>query len=102
MHSISKKMKKQDTNRILVVLVIIIIIPILLYIYKFGSFTFSKNQGEWASFADYFGGILGVILSAITIYLLYQTYNTQNSQLKIQESDSHINLIDLQYNQIIK
>ncbi|HEY5370506.1 MAG TPA: hypothetical protein VIJ75_16095 [Hanamia sp.] len=96
-------MKKQNTKWILIVMVVISsTIPILLYLYKFGSFSFSKNQGQWATFADYLGGTLGIVLSAVTIYLLYQTYTTQNSQLKIQENDSHINFIDLQYNQIIK
>ena len=70
------------------------IVVLILYFYNFGSFSFSTNKGDWGTFGDYLGGIIGGILgtalAVISVYLLNETYKAQNAQLRIQENDSNI------------
>jgi hypothetical protein len=73
-----------------------------LYGYHFRKESFSNDTSDWGDFGSYIGGILGVIFTGITIYLLYETYRTQNDQLNIQKRDSDINYLTLQYDQIVK
>lgn len=85
-------------------IILFILLIVCVYFLKFGSlqFSFSEKQEDWGNFGGYIGGLLGTALTAITIYFLFKTYNTQNIQLKVQEKDSLIAYMDLQYNQIIK
>lgn len=57
---------------------------LVLYIYKFGSFTanLSVKKDEWGQFGDYFGGVLNPILSFISIILLIKSVDLQISANK--------------------
>jgi hypothetical protein len=86
---------------LVIVLGLMILFTVFLYVWTFGTHL-SQVKEEWGSFGDYFGGILGTILAALTIYLLYQTYSTQKEQLNTQRKDFLVRYVDLQYDQIIK
>lgn len=79
---------------------LLVLAPILLYFWNF-HFGWSMMQSDWGTFGDYLGGVLGTLLSGLTIYFVYTTYQTQNSQLKIQKREAYIKDIDLQYDRII-
>lgn len=84
-----------------IILGLITLATVLIYIDTFGT-SLSHNKSEWGSFGDYIGGILGTILTGLTIYLLYVTYSAQKEQVKAVTKDFLVRFIDLQYDQIIK
>lgn len=48
-----------------------VIIPILLYIMVFSGFPISEYPADWAEFATYINGTVGIILSAFNICIFY-------------------------------
>lgn len=63
------------TRHIIIVLIsCAIILFVLLFVFQFHDNAFSDNISDWGSFGDYIGGI---ILSLISILLIYKTYQEQ-------------------------
>lgn len=54
----------------LYIIATIILLVAGIYFYNFFSFNFSKEGNVWGTFGDYFGGVLGPVLSFILIYLV--------------------------------
>lgn len=70
---------------------IIVFVSLLITLGPFVGFfynhEFSSITSDWGSFGDYIGGVLGVILSAIAVFLIWRTYTLQKVELtKTSES----------------
>lgn len=52
-----------------------------LYIYAFWRQPLSRQPSDWGTFGDYFGGALGVIFGAATVWIIWATYRTQRREL---------------------
>lgn len=73
--------------------IVLIIVPIFFYLYKFGSFKFSSDKGEWGTFGDYFGGILNPLIAFLTlgvtvfIAFTFNNYEKKRDQQTQDEAD---------------
>ena len=82
-----------------------IILSVVFFVFQFHDNAFSDNISDWGSFGDYVGGI---ILSLISIFLLYKTYKEQqytnvitqfenrfwNLKCRIKLTDKELALVD--------
>lgn len=76
--------------------ILVISIPILLYIYNFGIGLWDTDQ-QWANLGSYFGGVLGPVLSFVSIILLW--FSLVSTQSEGRES---IRLLEKQVNLILR
>lgn len=71
----------------LILIVIGIVLTIVPFVFNFSYQTVSTNTNDWGSFGDYVGGVLGVLISSIAVYLIWETYMLQKEELtKTSES----------------
>ncbi|HRW64002.1 MAG TPA: hypothetical protein P5132_10960, partial [Bacteroidales bacterium] len=68
--------------------VILIFIPVLFYIIKFRTYNFSDSPADWALLGNYIGGILGPIISLLSLivlgyitFLISKNSNIENKNL---------------------
>ena len=47
--------------------ILLTIAPLIFYLFKFGSLTFSADKSDWGTFGDYIGGTLNPLLTLINI-----------------------------------
>ncbi len=88
---------------ILISSILFFTISLFLFSLKQPILIFGKINSElFSNFGSYIGGTLGIILTSVTVYLLYETYGTQQKQLILQKEESILRSIDLQYDQITK
>jgi hypothetical protein len=72
---------------------LLLAVPVFLFVLKFGSWTFSKNISDWATFSGYISGVLGTFISflslLVTIYITYllNEYDIRKSQ-QLKESEN--------------
>lgn len=59
---------------IIVLIACAVILSVVFFVFQFHDNAFSDNISDWGSFGDYIGGI---ILSLISILLIYKTYQEQ-------------------------
>lgn len=59
---------------IIVLIACAVILSVVFFVFQFHDNVFSDNISDWGSFGDYVGEI---ILSLISIFLLYKTYKEQ-------------------------
>ena len=59
---------------IIVLIACAVIVSVVFFVFQFHDNVFSDNISDWGSFGDYVGEI---ILSLISIFLLYKTYKEQ-------------------------
>lgn len=72
-------MKKHNT--LLVLSTAFIIASLVLFYYYIGRNGFSNDPTHWGVFGDYFGGIIGTVISTVTLYFVYLTYTNQTKIL---------------------
>lgn len=106
-----------ETSKLIKICLIIIIIAVLLFLLIYGIYRynfpgwFSDKQEDWGTFGDYIGGLLGPILSLISILLIIWTifetnrnsrneiaYNTLFEFLKEYRSDEMGKKLKILYN----
>jgi hypothetical protein len=68
--------------------IIVCLIPVYLYYHTFGNNGISEKVSNWASFADYFGGVTGTILTFFSIILIYATYKNQVKTSTLQQFET--------------
>ena len=85
-------MKKNNKKKLIIIaLISLVILIIIFYVYRYfiGSYISNKSS-EWANFGSFIGGILGPILTIITLWLIYY-FNVQNIELlEKQITDNNI------------
>jgi hypothetical protein len=65
-----------------VAIIVLSLLAVLLpFYFNFQTHNTSPLISDWGSFGDYIGGLLGVIISGIAIFLLWQTYMLQKEEL---------------------
>ncbi|WP_152662855.1 hypothetical protein [Halomonas sp. HG01] len=67
---------------------IFVFLPILAYVYKFGI-GFWDNHEDWSYMGDYFGGVLGPIITSLSLFFLAFQIRFQ-SQQRAEENSRHI------------
>lgn len=68
-------------NRYIILAIVSILIVVILYFINFYivlNYKVSESVSDWANFGDYIGGVLGPILSFISMVLLIKSLNLQN------------------------
>lgn len=82
-------MNKHVEIMFVVVIFVLILLPVISYIYVFGL-GFWNTSTEWAELGGFFGGVLGPILSFISILILWlsfkQSANDSLSQVNALEN----------------
>lgn len=82
-------MKKKIEFMFWTVILVLILLPVISYIYVFG-FGFWSTSTQWAELGGFFGGVLGPILSFISILILWlslkQSANDSQSQVNALEN----------------
>lgn len=82
--------EKKYFNKIRNWTIVLVIVPLLFYLYKFGSLTFSADKSDWGTFGDYLGGILnpllGLLTLAVTVYIA-MTFNDYEKRRDKQTKD---------------
>jgi len=68
----------------LTLIIIVYIILLIIYFTHFGSI-YSKNNGDWGTFGDFFGGTLSPLIGIISIILTYNIINNQSEENKQSE-----------------
>ena len=81
-------MKKLLTGLILLILVSLISLPIILYINQFGFGVWDKHE-DWARMGSYFGGVVGPIITTISLLFLGWQIGVQTKQRK-EENTLHV------------
>lgn len=51
---------------------------------------------------DFYGGILGTIITIFGLYFIYRTYNIQNIQLDVAKKDSDLEIINKLYSDLLQ
>ncbi|MCG9726866.1 hypothetical protein [Vibrio brasiliensis] len=74
------------------VAVISIIAVIGLYSYQFHSYDLSKDVDDWNQFGGYVGGVLGPVLSFISLVLLIRSLNLQNESNITLREEARLNI----------
>lgn len=86
------------TKIVITVLFIIVSVVVSLYYFNFNSHllkneiwknvfqNLSEDTGNWGTFGDYFGGILNPFIAALALYLIYETYKLQKTELEATRS----------------
>lgn len=63
-----------------IILIIVLLFVILLYLFMFNA-GLSLNHSNWGEFGDFWGGIVGSIISLFAVILLFFTYRLQREEL---------------------
>lgn len=74
-----------------VVLIIVVLIAYFVNFYLINGYRISDDSTVWSSFGDYFGGVLGPLLSFLSIVLLIKSLTLQNEAnetLKVELKNS--------------
>ena len=83
--------KKKNWKQIILFLAIAsVIVYLIFYFFNLFNILFSNSQTSecheiYGSFGSYVGGIVGTIIGAITLILVYKTYTSQKQELKLQK-----------------
>jgi uncharacterized membrane protein len=83
------KLDKRENVMLLVlvfVAVLSFLVVLLLYRWKLGS-ALSTASGDWSDFGGYVGGVLGPIISFLTLVAILITIKVQRQFLKVQERE---------------
>ncbi|MCE0907262.1 hypothetical protein LU676_31525 [Pseudomonas alloputida] len=66
--------------------VALVALTVVFYLYRH-HFTggFSSDSGEWSDFGGYFGGVLGPIVSVLTLITVFKTVLLQREMIQIQD-----------------
>lgn len=70
--------------------VVLTVVPLIFYLYKFGSFTFSSDKDDWGTFGDYYGGILNPLIAFLTLgvtVFIAVTFNNYEKRRDKQAQD---------------
>ncbi|EGQ9291699.1 hypothetical protein F7U77_08740 [Vibrio vulnificus] len=62
------------------------------YAIQFHSFEFSKDVDHWNQFGGYVGGVLGPVLSFISLVMLIKSLNLQNESNAALREESRLNI----------
>lgn len=69
---------KRTTLVVILLLVITIVIGVL-YFVNFQFNLFSNEIEDWGNYGTYFGGIIGGVITPVTVYFVYVTYLSQKA-----------------------
>lgn len=83
------KMNKSLGYKPLVVASIFVVTVLGFYFYKF-HVGLSKENGDWGTFGDFFGGVMNPILGFINLFLLSTTLTLQIKSTQNQDKNTHI------------
>jgi hypothetical protein len=91
----------------IIVIVIIIIGTLLLSLFLFNlkecytavNIIAPETLGQ---FGDFYGGILGTIVTFFGLYFIYHTYQLQNKQLDIAKKDSDLEIMNKLYSDVLQ
>jgi hypothetical protein len=77
-------MVKNKTRWVIPLLILIGCIAATLgpYYYFFEAQAISNSSNDWGVFGDYVGGVLGVLISGVAVFLIWNTYTLQKEELK--------------------
>ena len=84
-----KQIKKQNYTKIFLVSLFLVSMTITLGIYylNFKTRELSASPEQWGQFGDYFNGTIGPILSTISAFLIYKTFQTEKQQFNEQQKE---------------
>lgn len=68
------------------IIIVILIMPIVLYAYKFGIGLWDSNA-DWAAMGSYFGGVLGPLITGVSLLFLAFQLREQVIQSKVEYVD---------------
>lgn len=68
------------------IIIVILIMPIVLYVYKFGIGLWDSNA-DWAAMGSYFGGVLGPLITGVSLLFLAFQLREQVIQSKVEYVD---------------
>lgn len=70
---------------------ILLLVPIVIFINNFGGNTISNDLSDWASFGDFMGGTINIVLSLTSLIILAILTNTVSKQSN--QENKNINLL---------
>lgn len=83
-----KKIYKLKVEIALVLFIITCAIALIFYCLNFGNNGLSDITNDWGLFGDYFGGVIGTLISFVTIFLIYLTYTNQVRSTEKQQFET--------------
>lgn len=63
-----------------------------LYVFQFHDYKFSHNVDHWNQFGGYVGGVLGPLLSFLSLVMLIKSLNLQNESNSTLRDESRLNI----------
>lgn len=92
-------MKKSTT----IALLFIIIVAVLALWLTFSLFKFDgeNRNADLGQFGDFYGGVLGTIITVAGLFFIYKTYSSQSEQLIIAKYDADFEIINKLYNDLL-
>ncbi len=81
----------KNNNYIYAALVCILIV-LGIYALQFHGYNFSKNVDHWNQFGGYVGGVLGPLLSFLSLVMLIKSLNLQNESNATLRAESRLNI----------
>jgi len=79
---------------LVVAVVLVMLISIALYRYQFGG-ALAVKSSEWSNFGSYIGGVLGPLVSLVTLFAVLKTVYMQREMLDTQRAEFEA-MIELQ------
>lgn len=90
----------QGISKIVALAVIVLIVIFGVYIYKFGTLSFSNSHEAWGQFGDYIGGTANPIFGFLSFIALILTLGIQNRQLQVSAIELELSRKELEMTRI--
>ena len=76
--------------------------PLLIYVFKFGTYSISNDPADWALFGNYIGGIYTVLVTLFAIYLTrhLDKRDVEKKKAKIAIGELYEQICKIDYQQI--
>ncbi len=99
--------KKKSSWKSIVIVTVIVIVTLLTLYYIFDyrqccSCDRYFSPATLGQAGDFYGGILGTIVTFFGLYFIYQTYKLQNSQLDTAKKDSDLEILNKLYSDLLQ
>ncbi|MGR5000947.1 hypothetical protein [Vibrio celticus] len=78
------------SNLVIILALLSVVIAISIYSFYFYNYEVSQNPSEWASFGDFFGGVLNPVLSFLSLILVLVTIKQQ--KISLEQTSEQIKL----------
>ena len=81
-----------QNDRYIYIAIVCIAFVLGIYAFQFHSFKVSEDVNHWNQFGGYVGGVLGPLLSFLSLVMLIKSLNLQNESNKVLRDESNLNI----------